>query len=257
MTSLLSSESVKKLHTVRLFLRDLPARRRRARRSLPLNDYLGKIDQEKVAAIAIKHYSAEVRNGRQARLQHCDGPGAGKNANEGLKYVKNIPKNLRTGAGHVLDLDLDIRPPLRILDLGSGAGYFLYVAQHLGHDCLGVDALFVPAYQDMTELLGVRRVTHIIRPFEALPGFGEPFDLITAFRVCFDKREGGKSWDVAEWDFFLKDIRRQLKPGGLLQLRLNLRDGRRYTPELLNFFLSHQAEIYRSTVRLRRESLPT
>lgn len=255
MPSPLSSENVKRLHTVRLFFRHLPERQRRARRSLPLNDYLGKIDQEKIAAIALKHYSRDIREGKPGR--HSTGPGAGREAKEGLKYVKNVAKNLRTSASHVIDLDLDIAPPQRILDLGSGAGYFLHVAQHQGHDCLGVDAPFVPAYQDMTELLGVRRETYIIKPFEALPIFGEPFDLITAFRICFDKLEVGKIWGVAEWDFFLKDIRHQLKPGGLLQLRLNMRNGRCYTPELLEFFLSHQAEIYRSTVRLRRESLPT
>ena len=259
MTSFLSSEQVKKLHTTGLFLRHLPARWRRSRRSLPVEDYLKKIDREQIAALALKHYSEGVLSGEVSK--HADGPGAGRMTNEGLKYVHDVARNMRTGAGHALDLDLDILPPQRILDLGSGAGYFLHVAQHLGHDCLGVDAPFVPAYQDMTELLGVERMTYIIEPFVALPDFGSPYDLITAFRVCFDKLEGGNRWDVEEWKFFLKDIRRHLKPGGVLQLRLNKRGDKRgnqcYTPALLEFFLAHDAEIYRSTVRFRQESLPT
>src|SRR5438270_101799 len=37
------------------------------------------------------------------------------------------------------DLWLDRSPPLRILDLGCGAGYFLYICQFFGHEGLGLD----------------------------------------------------------------------------------------------------------------------
>lgn len=228
---------IKNWHIVRLFLCDTGARAERIRRTLPLEEYLEKIDKNEVEKIAQTYYSTKAES------------------REGFKYVDSIPKNLRTGAGHVLDLDLDIAPPRRILDLGCGAGYFLFVCQLLGHDCLGLDAPFVPAYKAMTQLLGIQRVTWEIKAFEALPDLGEQFDLITAFRIFFNGRKT-QLWGPAEWNFFFEDVSKHLKPNGLLQLRLNGSRARDcYTPELLSFFLSRGAEVYRSTVRLRRENL--
>lgn len=232
-------ESIKAWHIARLLVHHGGARLKRSRRKLPIDEYLKTIDAHKVQEIAATYYGAGVKN------------------REGFKYVDNIEKNLKVGAAHALDLDLDIAAPKRILDLGCGAGYFLYASQLLGHDCLGLDAPFVPAYKAMTEALGIKRVTYAIQAFENLPDLGEPFDLITAFRVCFNGRGSDeKIWESAEWDFFLRDVTPRLKPGGLLQLRLiGVRGQNCYTPELLSFFLKRGAEVYRSTIRLRREDL--
>ena len=49
---------------------------------------------------------------------------------------------------HAQDLWLDRTPPLRILDLGCGAGYFLYVCRFFGHEGIGVDTDEEPLFRD-------------------------------------------------------------------------------------------------------------
>src|SRR3954471_18485245 len=51
------------------------------------------------------------------------------------------------------DLWLDRSPPLEILDLGCGAGYFLYVCRQFGHQGLGLDTDNEPLFRGTTELL--------------------------------------------------------------------------------------------------------
>src|SRR6476661_1418687 len=82
------------------------------------------------------------------------------------------------------DLWLDRAPPLRILDLGSGAGYFLYVCNHFGHDVLGFDTDHEPLFHATTELLGVRRVIGRIERLTPLPDLSGKFDLVAAHRIC-------------------------------------------------------------------------
>ena len=43
----------------------------------------------------------------------------------------------------------------RVLDLGCGAGIFLYVCQRMGHPGVGLD-IEMPMYQQMAKVLGVR-----------------------------------------------------------------------------------------------------
>ena len=110
---------------------------------------------------------------------------------------------------------------LRILDLGCGAGCFLYAARSFGHDVLGLDVDTDPVYNDMTRILRVPRITHTIRPFESLPNFGPPFDLITAFSICFDCHDSRDIWLEDQWAFFLNDCRRRLTPRGRLYFQFN------------------------------------
>src|SRR5437762_8127100 len=56
------------------------------------------------------------------------------------------------------DLWLDRSPPLRIVDLGCGAGYFLYVCKYFGHDVLGFDTDNEALFRATTALLDVARV---------------------------------------------------------------------------------------------------
>src|SRR5437588_3594197 len=154
------------------------------------------------------------------------------------------------------DLWLDRAPPLRILDLGCGAGYFLYVCKQFGHDVLGFDTDDEPLFRATTELLGVPRVIGRIERQTPLPDFGKKFDLVTAHRICFHrigKVRDGVEWSAADWKFFIDDIRaRFLNEKGRLLLDLNPRpDGSSFfTPELREFFLSQGARILRSKVLL-------
>ena len=157
------------------------------------------------------------------------------------------------------DLWLDRAPSLRILDLGSGAGYFLYVCKHLGHDVLGFDTDREPLFGATTELLGVQRVIGRIERQICLPDFGQEFDLVTAHRICFHrigKVRDGVEWSTNDWKFFIDDVRSNLlNDNGRLLLDFNPRpDGSSFfTPELRKIFKSQGARIFRSKALLAKD----
>lgn len=148
---------------------------------------------------------------------------------------------------HFVYAGLPGSPPLDILDLGTGAGYFPLLCRLRGHRVLATDLPEPEFYTEMVQLLGVERVVHRIERFTPLPDWGR-FDLITGFLVVFNNHRVENLWGPAEWDFFIRDLREShAKPGARLVLRLN-RDppgpeGSFYTPELLDYFLSQGAEI--------------
>jgi len=158
----------------------------------------------------------------------------------------------------VQDLWLDRTPPSRILDLGCGPGYFLYISQLFGHSGVGLDTPDEPLFEGLTQLLNVQRVIARIEHQVPLPDLGEKFDLITAHRVCFHRIERvgegeWKEWTPADWKFFIDDIRsRFLKPSGRLFLELNPRhDGSpALTPEMRACFLDEGARLFRNKVLL-------
>ena len=144
----------------------------------------------------------------------------------------------------IREIELDLARQKRILDLGCGAGYFLYIAQLLGHSGLGLDVDYVPMFADITRLLGVRRVIQQIRAFEPLPDLGARFNLVTAFMICFNNHKQADLWGAAEWEFFLDDLARHLAPRGRVWLELNREyDETFYTPELREFFQRRGATI--------------
>ena len=150
------------------------------------------------------------------------------------------------------DLWLDRTPPLRILDLGAGAGYFLYVCKHFGHEVLGFDTDSEPLFGATTELLGVQRAIGRIERRVALPELGQRFDLVTAHRICFHrigKVHQNLEWSIDDWKFFIADLRQKvLSENGRVLLDFNPRlDGSSFfTPELRECFISEGARIFRS-----------
>jgi SAM-dependent methyltransferase len=156
------------------------------------------------------------------------------------------------------DLWLDRAPPLRILDLGSGAGYFLFVCKHLGHHVLGLDTDNEPLFRATIELLDVPRIIGRIERQTPLPDLHQTFDLVTAHRICFHrvgKVRDGIEWSPADWEFFINDIRtRFLTDNGRLLLDFNPRPNGSsfFTPELRRLFLSQGARIFRSKALLAK-----
>ncbi|HEV2095036.1 MAG TPA: class I SAM-dependent methyltransferase [Chthoniobacterales bacterium] len=156
------------------------------------------------------------------------------------------------------DLWLDRAPPLRILDLGCGPGYFLYVCARLGHSGVGVDLDEQPLFREITALLGVRRVIARIAAQQPLPELGEKFDLVTAHRICFQKTmrdDQGQwlEWNRKDWQFFINDARtRMLRTDGRLLLDFNPRaDGCTFfTPEVRDVLVQNGARIFRSKALL-------
>lgn len=162
---------------------------------------------------------------------------------------------VRINLKRVQDLWLDRTESMRILDLGCGSGFFLYICKLFGHDVVGLDRDTNPMFRAITEFLGVPRVAADIDPLVPLPDLGEPFDLVTAYRVCF-QRIGGevkgvwKEWGPKEWSFFLNDVRtRLLRPNGRLLLDFNPRpDGSYFDAAVRDCFESQGARFFRSKV---------
>jgi SAM-dependent methyltransferase len=166
------------------------------------------------------------------------------------KYV-DAPRWLHLNVKRAQELRLNTRPrPLRILDLGSGAGYFLLVSRFLGHSGLGLDIEEPQMYGEMFEAFGLRRVIWTINAFEPLPDLGDRFDLVTAFSICFNEHKTPGLWDSKPWGFLLQDLKKRfLQPSGEIFLGMNPEpDGSFYPPGLREFFLAKGAKIDREKV---------
>jgi SAM-dependent methyltransferase len=186
-------------------------------------------------------------------------------ANPGADWPKYLDLDRWIGINirRIRQVELDLARPKRILDLGCGAGYFLYIAQLLGHSGLGLDMDRLAMFREVTRLLGVRRVVQRIEAFRPLPDFGQRFDLITAFMICFNNHKMPDLWKVPEWEFFLDDLAKHLTQRGRVWLELNQEhDGTFYTPELTEFFqkrgarINEQKVIFNSGLRVRASASP-
>jgi SAM-dependent methyltransferase len=167
-----------------------------------------------------------------------------------VKYAE-VEYWLKANIERVQDLKLNGPPPQQILDLGCGGGFFLFICRGYGHRCLGVDTGAFPLFSDLIELFGLDRKIWRIKAFEPLPDLGRKFDWITAFSVGFNRYPDKSLWTAREWDFFLNDLAKHLRPGGKIFFALNPQhDGWFYTDELRDFFLTRGATIERERVSL-------
>jgi SAM-dependent methyltransferase len=199
---------------------------RRAQRSvfrLPFGPVLDGLDQNRLAEIQ-KRYAGE-------------------------KYA-DVDQWLRVNRERVQDLKLHRSSPQRVLDLGCGGGFFLFILKRIGHSVLGLDVDESPLFKELLEVFGVPRTVFRIQPFEPLPDLGQQFDWITAFSIGFDRyRATNSRWGPGEWDFLLRDLELRLTPGGKIYLTLNpLPNGDYLTPELRQFFSSRGADIERERI---------
>lgn len=165
------------------------------------------------------------------------------------KYLEIEPW-MEINLKRVRDLGLDLGGRKRVLDIGCGTGYFLYICQYLGHDVLGLDLDEEPGFTEMVELLGVKRKIGRVEAFKPLPDLGPKFDVIAAHMICFNGHKSDKLWKIAEWEFFLDDLAaNQLAPAGQVCLELNREyDDSLYTPELKEYFEARGAEIHTQRV---------
>ena len=167
----------------------------------------------------------------------------------GEKYA-DVDHWLRVNRERVQDLKLHRSESQRVLDLGCGGGYFLFILKRLNHSVLGLDVDREPLFRELLDVFDVPRVTFEIKPFEPLPDLGQQFDWITAFSIGFDRARGTqKRWGAKEWDFLLVDLQRQLAPNGKIYFAVNpMPDGSYLTPEVRDFFLSRGADIERERI---------
>ena len=195
---------------------------------LPLGPLHAKIDQARLAALQARY---------AASTEHY------------AKYA-DVKRWLRLNIVRAQDLKLHRCSQQSVLDLGCGGGFFLFILRQLGHSSLGLDIDAFPLFTELLDLFQVERRVWTIRPCEPLPDLGRKFDLITAFSIDFN-RESKRDWwwGPAEWAFFLDDLKRHLNPGGRIFLGLNPRnDGKYYSPELREFFLSRGASVERENI---------
>jgi hypothetical protein len=148
------------------------------------------------------------------------------------KWFNRPEKFLARALAEARAIGLDTGPPRRVLDLGAGPGYFLYVAQFFGHTALGLEprmAVCAPFHA----WLGVDAVAGSVTATTPLQAFPDRFDLVVGQKIQFDVVRGpaGKRyWGVEEWGFLLDDLRENvLRPGGSVYLRLIKGNRRRYT----------------------------
>src|SRR3954465_11144512 len=196
---------------------------------LSLDRIYGRIDHAKLAAI-----QAEYAGSKEHYAKYAD-----------------VRRWLRLNIIRAQDLKRHRCPPKSVLDLGCGGGFFLFVLQQLGHQCLGLAIDGFPLFRQLLDLFQVGHPVWTIQPFEPLPDLGRKFDLVTAFSIDFNRiSKEDWWWGPEQWAFFLDDVKRHLNPGGRIFLGLNPGGPSKefYTPELLEFFLSRGAWVERENV---------
>lgn len=117
----------------------------------------------------------------------------------------------------VFRLELHKKPPMRILDLGTGGGHFLVIAEFYGHTAVGTE---IPdhlhpegqthLYNAISDIYGTKRIKNRITPFVPLDELAGSYDLVTAFSAAFNLALGGKLWDRQTWESFLGSLRGQV-----------------------------------------------
>lgn len=164
------------------------------------------------------------------------------------KYLE-LEKWMEINLRRVRDIELDLGPKRRVLDIGCGTGYFLYICKYLGHDVLGLDLDWEPGFREMCDLLGVPRRIWQVEAYVPLPADLGIFHVIAAHMICFNGHKSDKLWGPNEWEFFLNDCGTHLTPDGIIALELNREwDGSLYTPELKAYFENRGADIHTQRV---------
>jgi SAM-dependent methyltransferase len=171
----------------------------------------------------------------------------------GQKYA-DVDHWLRVNRERVQDLKFHRVSPQRVLDLGCGGGFFLFILKRFNHSVLGLDLDESLLFRELLEVFGVRRTVFRIEPFKPLPKFQHQFDWITAFSIGFDRDpETRARWGIKEWDFLLRDLQSHLAPGGKIYLAVNpMPNGEYLTADVRNLFASRGADIERERILFKK-----
>jgi len=130
------------------------------------------------------------------------------------------------------------RPPIEILDIGTGPAHFPVAAEFYGHHVIGTDLPYRKTgelepgnlYEALGEIYGIKRIPLKVEQYVPLPPFDRRFGMVTAFLAAFNIDAEKKPWSVEAWKFFLKDLHDNvLVEGG--ELFMSLANGK-LTPEV-------------------------
>ena len=123
----------------------------------------------------------------------------------------------------VLEQEGLISSNLKVLDIGAGFGYFAIVGKaYTGSNHIEMADVPDPMFDVVTSLLGLSKYKLEVNAFipMQLQNNSKRYDLITAYRIVFDKWAG--FWGEEEYRFFLRDIFDSLlNEGGSVVLGFN------------------------------------
>lgn len=229
-----TAAGARNLHRIRWTLKESPKRIRRV-----LNVYLNRELHNQLRAreqkLKIDHLLSQIDMQEIGRIAQTYASGE---QSIWTKYL-DARKWLKRSVRQLRKLGLVLTPPGDVLDLGCGAGYFLFVLKQIGSRVLGVDLDHDPIFNEMIALLAIERIGFAITRRVRLPEFGSrKFDLITAWAVCFNNYDHKETvWDREDWDFLLNDLSERLTPDGRIIFSLNPQpDGRFYSKEIEDLF---------------------
>jgi SAM-dependent methyltransferase len=226
--------AVRNVHRIRWTIKNTPCHIRTVLR-VSLNRGQRNQLHARKQRLKIDHLLAQIDMQELDRIKQTY---AGREKSIWTKYL-DARKWLTRGVQQVRTLGLDLNPPRDVLDLGCGAGYFLFVLKQLGSRVMGLDLDHDPIFNDMIRLFGIERIGYAITRRTRLPEFGgRKFDLISAWMVCFNNYDREETiWGRQDWDFLLADLSERLAPNGRIVFSLNAQlDGRFYSDEVEKLF---------------------
>ena len=139
------------------------------------------------------------KNIRAIGKQEFDNYEGGEELKSNRYFKGNLIRWIQEKLSVALWLGLDTAPKKRILDLGTGAGWFIYVCRKLGHECYGTDILNRPEYDAGYKFLGIDILGELTYPMQKMNLDGK-FDYITTMRSFLGQRP--QAWSKDEWKFF-------------------------------------------------------
>jgi len=172
----------------------------------------------KVSASVLREIPIQVRHLFRKKFEEQE---YGSTAGKYFDIVPHVIRAVSDAEKHGL---LNTTSPCRILDLGTGFGYFPFVCRALGHFPFSVDWEVKSTYGFAREKLGIETVKWEITPQNPLPALNQHFDLITAFQPTFflyQFGQYGEPWSNESWDEFFFNIKDALELNGKFYLGAN------------------------------------
>ncbi len=135
-----------------------------------------------------------------------------------LQYFPPQEKKLNEKIASINFLDLKKQKKLEILDISTGCGHFLVLAQALGHSCQGTEIpesvnLLTPLYKHYN--LDVFSL-YIEKQKEIK--LSKKYDLINSGRTVFDS-----GWESRDWIFLKENLMDFLQPNGRIFIKTNIK----------------------------------
>ena len=172
---------------------------------------------------------------------------AGESFEKYLDYKYWILENLI----RIYNLNIDRKQNLKILDIGTGFGYFPFICEFFGNQAEAIDLDTNDMYNSVIKLLDIKRHSYCIEANKPLP-LNTKFDIITGYMICFNNHKTDKLWGVIEWDYFLNSMKsNNLYNNGFIFFSFNLEfDEKPFSHDIKNLFMQKKAIINNNEVTI-------